>query len=52
LVTAIADLECAIRHASNRTPTPQNAEFLPSLVEQNRISRRMLAFEPAMPEGR
>jgi hypothetical protein len=31
---ALAALECAIRHEQNRTPTPQKAEFLPSLDGQ------------------
>src|SRR5258707_9616662 len=34
LLTALAALECAIRHKQNRTSTPKNAEFLPSLDGQ------------------
>src|SRR5260370_11684810 len=34
LVPALAGLECMIRHKPNRTSTPENAEFLPSLVGQ------------------
>src|SRR6476620_8028340 len=34
LLAALADLECAIRHEPNRTPTPQKAEFLPGLDGQ------------------
>ena len=31
LIPALAGLECAIRHNQNRTSTPQNEQFLPSL---------------------
>ena len=32
LIPALAGLEGAIRHKQNRTSTPKNAEFLPSLA--------------------
>ena len=32
LLSALAGLECTIRHEPNRTSTPENNEFLPSLV--------------------
>ncbi|HEV2156560.1 MAG TPA: hypothetical protein VGR99_19520, partial [Bradyrhizobium sp.] len=35
LLSALAGLECAIRHEQNRTSTPRNAEFLLGLVGQN-----------------
>ena len=34
LLTALAGLECAIRHRPNRTSILENAEFLPSLAGQ------------------
>src|SRR5438874_8844783 len=34
LLTALAGLECAIRHRPNRTSILENAEFLPSLDGQ------------------
>src|SRR5256714_9983958 len=34
LLTALAGLECAIRHKPNRTSILENAEFLPSLYRQ------------------
>ncbi|HLX16015.1 MAG TPA: hypothetical protein VKS24_12515, partial [Bradyrhizobium sp.] len=40
LLTAIAALECMIRHRPNRTPTLKNAEFLPSLDGQIRLRPR------------
>src|SRR5260370_16139187 len=49
LVPALAGLECMIRHKPNRTSTPENAEFLPSLVGQ--ISARTSAV-PCPQEGR
>src|SRR5258705_12996232 len=47
LVSALAGLECMIRHKPNRTSTPENAEFLLSLVGRNR-------YDPAQcrPGGR
>ncbi|HEV2152845.1 MAG TPA: hypothetical protein VGR99_00665, partial [Bradyrhizobium sp.] len=35
LLSALAGLECAIRHEQNRTSTPRNAEFLLGLDGQN-----------------
>ncbi|WP_164936096.1 hypothetical protein [Bradyrhizobium nanningense] len=37
LLAVLAGLKCAIRHQQNRTPTPPNAEFLPSLDGQRKV---------------
>ncbi|HEV2155613.1 hypothetical protein, partial [Bradyrhizobium sp.] len=40
LLSALAGLECAIRHEQNRTSTPRNAEFLLGLDGSNRVAAR------------